>query len=74
MSGRGMSGRCERSVAVQTRCFPSALRSRPVETTVHELHGVRRVDDYGWLRDKDSARTREYLSAERAFYDARPRT
>ena len=42
----------------------------PVETTVHELHGVRRVDDYGWLRDKDSARTRAYLKEERAFYDA----
>ncbi len=42
----------------------------PVETTVHELHGVRRVDDYDWLRDKSSARTQAYLEAERAFYDA----
>ena len=42
----------------------------PVETTVHELHGVRRIDDYDWLRDKDSRRTKEYLAAERAYYDA----
>ncbi len=41
-----------------------------VEPTVRELHGVRRVDDYAWLRDKASARTSRYLDAERAFYDA----
>jgi oligopeptidase B len=43
----------------------------PVEPTVHELHGVVRVDDYFWLRDAERAETVEYLAAERAFYDAR---
>ncbi len=43
----------------------------PVEPTVHELHGVVRVDDYFWLRDSERAQTVEYLTAERAFYDAR---
>jgi oligopeptidase B len=43
----------------------------PVEPTVHDLHGVVRIDDYFWLRDRDRAQTLEYLQAERAFYDAR---
>ncbi len=42
----------------------------PVDPVVRELHGVRRVDDYAWLRDTVSSRTRDYLEAERAFYDA----
>ena len=53
-----------------TRCCPVHPPVAPVETTVHELHGVRRIDDYDWLRDKDSRRTRDYLTAERAYYDA----
>ncbi len=43
----------------------------PVEREVHDLHGVVRVDDYYWLRDRDRVETVEYLRAERAFYDAR---
>ena len=43
----------------------------PREPTVLDLHGVRRVDDYFWLRDRDRPETVDYLRAERGFYDAR---
>lgn len=43
----------------------------PVGPTVHELHGVRRVDDYAGLRDIAKDETLTYLAAERAYYDAR---
>ena len=36
-----------------------------------EHHGRTFVDDYEWLRDKDSAATRAYLEAENAHTDAR---
>ena len=42
----------------------------PREQGVLDLHGVRRVDDYLWLRDRDRAETTAYLAAERGFYDA----
>lgn len=42
----------------------------PVQVTVHDLHGVQRVDEYAWLRDVDAPATREHLAAERAYYDA----
>ena len=41
----------------------------PTEPTAQELHGVRRVDEYAWLRDSTSPRALAYLEAERAFYD-----
>jgi oligopeptidase B len=31
------------------------------------------VDDYAWMRDHDAPAMREYLAAERAYYDARTR-
>jgi oligopeptidase B len=34
------------------------------------LHGDTRVDEYGWLRDKQSADTLAYLEAENAYADA----
>jgi oligopeptidase B len=40
------------------------------DAVVDERHGVRRVDEYAWLRDR-GLRTLDYLRAERAFYDAR---
>jgi oligopeptidase B len=43
----------------------------PREATVLDRHGVRREDDYFWLRDRERAETVEYLAAERAFYEAR---
>jgi oligopeptidase B len=33
----------------------------------HEVHGVRWVDEYGWLREKESAELREALEAENAY-------
>ena len=33
------------------------------------LHGDTRIDDYHWLRDKDSAEVRGYLEAENAYAD-----
>ncbi|WP_109485181.1 S9 family peptidase [Occallatibacter savannae] len=35
-----------------------------------KLHGVTLVDEYAWLRDKDSAEVTEYLKAENAYSDA----
>ncbi len=34
------------------------------------LHGVRRSDDYAWLRDSSSPEVLDHLAAERTFYDA----
>ena len=31
------------------------------------VHGERRVDDYHWLRNKDSPEVRAYLEAENAY-------
>ncbi|HMD32046.1 MAG TPA: hypothetical protein VKG84_09050, partial [Candidatus Acidoferrales bacterium] len=46
---------------------PPAARREPV---VAELHGDRRVDEYGWLREKTSQEVRAYLEAENAYADA----
>ncbi len=37
---------------------------------VRDLHGCRDTDNYAWMRDHDSPALREYLAAERAYYDA----
>ena len=37
---------------------------------VTEIHGYRRVDDYFWLRDKDSSEVLSYLAAEEAYANA----
>jgi oligopeptidase B len=46
---------------------PPVAEKRPVETT---LHGEKRRDDYGWLRDKQDAKVIAYLEAENAYADA----
>jgi oligopeptidase B len=51
--------------------LPARLPIDPVGSTVHELHGVRRVDDYAGLRDVTREETLAFLAAERAHYDAR---
>jgi oligopeptidase B len=43
---------------------PPAAPKHPHSVT---LHGDTRVDDYFWLRDKDSPEVTEYLEAENAF-------
>ncbi|MFL6100824.1 MAG: S9 family peptidase [Actinomycetales bacterium] len=47
---------------------PPVAARHPVRTT---LHGVERVDDYAWMRDRDAPELHEYLAAERRYYDAR---
>jgi oligopeptidase B len=39
----------------------------PREPFVTQVHGQARVDDYHWLRDKDSPRVRAHLQAENAY-------
>jgi oligopeptidase B len=46
---------------------PPVARRKPVE---HVLHGDRRVDEYGWLREKESEEVVAYLNAENAYTDA----
>jgi oligopeptidase B len=41
----------------------------PREPSVRELHGKEVADDYAWMRDTDQPRLRDYLVAERAYYD-----
>jgi oligopeptidase B len=46
---------------------PPVARREPVETI---LHGDRRIDNYAWLRDKQSPEVLAYLNAENAYTDA----
>lgn len=43
--------------------------ARKQQASLH-LHGHKLHDDYGWLREKESAETLEYLSAENLYTDA----
>jgi oligopeptidase B len=47
--------------------IPPAAARRPAERSVH---GIRLVDDYLWLREKDSAAVRAHLEAENAYTKA----
>ena len=47
---------------------PPVAERRP---TTAEVHGTTRVDDYEWLRDKDSPDVTAYLEAENAHTQAR---
>jgi len=47
--------------------IPPVAPREPVETVVH---GERRVDEYRWLQDKESARVRAHLEAENAYTKA----
>jgi oligopeptidase B len=38
--------------------------------SVRELHGRSETDDYAWMRDHERPALRDYLAAERAYYDA----
>jgi oligopeptidase B len=42
----------------------------PRKPAVRELHGETVVDDYAWMRSPDDPALRDYLTAERAHYDA----
>jgi oligopeptidase B len=41
--------------------------------SVRQLHGQRDLDNYAWMRDHEAPAMRDYLAAERAYYDARTR-
>jgi oligopeptidase B len=45
---------------------PAAPRVR----AVRELHGRADIDDYAWMRDPAQPEFRDYLAAERAYYDS----
>jgi oligopeptidase B len=47
---------------------PPRAESRPITT---EHHGRTRVDDFDWLREKDSPEVRAYLDAENAYTEER---
>jgi oligopeptidase B len=42
----------------------------PRRPTVRDLHGDRVVDDYAWMRSVGGPELIDYLTAERAYYDA----
>src|SRR5215467_9357308 len=46
---------------------PPVAQRRPVES---RLHGDLRVDDYGWLREKENPEVLRYLEGENAYTDA----
>src|SRR5271156_2268704 len=46
---------------------PPAAKRHPVE---HVIHGDRRIDDYGWLREKSAPEVVDYLNAENTYTDA----
>ena len=48
-----------------------AARRRPSPCRPTELHGRTRIDDYEWLREKDSPEVTAYLEAENAYTQAR---
>ncbi len=45
----------------------------PRVPVLRELHGTADVDGYAWMRDPQEPALRDYLAAERAYYDARTR-
>jgi oligopeptidase B len=47
----------------------STMPSAPRRPTTHDEHGVPRLDDFAWLRDKFSDDSVAYLRAEREYYD-----
>src|SRR5689334_2851561 len=49
--------------------FPTAPAA-PRIPTVRNLHGISDPDDYAWMRDHGRPELRDYLAAERGYYDA----
>jgi oligopeptidase B len=52
---------------METSMAPPVAPKNPHGVTLHEDE---RIDDYHWLRDKESAEVRAYLEAENAYADA----
>ncbi len=57
-----------------TRATPDRQPAQPPRAprvpVTRVLHGQRDVDNYAWMRDHDAPAMREYLAAERRYYDA----
>lgn len=53
---------------METPTQPPVAPRRPV---TREIHGTTRVDDYEWLREKESGEVIAYLEAENAWTEAR---
>ena len=51
---------------------PAAPAAQRIPAVRH-LHGRTDVDNYAWMRDHDAPAMRDYLAAERAYYDAQTR-
>lgn len=51
----------------QKPVHPSLPPAAPRHPHVSKIHGVERVDDYHWLREKKSPAVRRYLEAENAY-------
>jgi oligopeptidase B len=56
-------------VAADTSSLPTPPVAKKVPK-ITEIHGVKLLDSYFWLRDKANPEVREYLEAENAYTDA----
>jgi oligopeptidase B len=54
----------------QTSSHAPSAPVAPRIASVRELHGSSRPDDYAWMRDHGRPDLRDYLAAERGYYDA----
>jgi oligopeptidase B len=76
VTGSGMSGGTVASKGDAGVGYAQAHAGGPVapvarrEAVETVLHGDRRVDEYGWLRNKESEEVLDYLKAENAYTDA----
>ncbi len=50
--------------------LPAAPPVAPRISSVRALHGSSESDDYAWMRDHERPELRDYLAAERGYYDA----
>ncbi|MGD8823488.1 MAG: S9 family peptidase [Myxococcales bacterium] len=60
----------EPTTAVQARSTAPQPPVAPVHPHAVTLHGDTRVDDYFWLRDRESPEVTDYLEAENRYADA----
>jgi oligopeptidase B len=54
-------------MTIRPHTSPPVARTEPTNTS---LHGVTLIDDYAWLRNKESAEVTAYLEAENAYAEA----
>jgi oligopeptidase B len=54
----------------ETSSRPPVPPAAPRMSTVRTLHGSSESDDYAWMSDHERPELRDYLAAERGYYDA----